>query len=151
MIVDFVSRDSYELGVIELENEYNFGSDEFEFDCMYLDGERLLEGNFPLKIKKLPHFKNIDKDKTVQYVINLWDEEAISNMMDDINYRNNNQDRQDYEQFYKYYYENKKEFYKYYVKTPVILPQQYIQNPKSLTDDERERLAWKVIIEKDRF
>ncbi|MHA1720644.1 MAG: hypothetical protein ACTSWX_11805, partial [Promethearchaeota archaeon] len=38
--------------------------------------------------------------------------------------------------------EIKNEFYKYYEKSPLILAQQYIQDPDSLTEDERERLAW---------
>jgi len=35
-------------------------------------------------------------------------------------------------------------FYKYYEKSPKVLCLQYIENPKSLTQDEKERLIWEA-------
>jgi hypothetical protein len=107
-----------DLGVIEVENEYDFEYDEYEFVDINLDGEGLLVGNLPLKLKHLPYFERNSRREYENY------------------------DEQERKQFFEYYYQNKKEFFTYYAKSPFVLAQQYIQDPNSLTSDEKERLAW---------
>ncbi|MHA2020033.1 MAG: hypothetical protein ACTSXY_17360, partial [Promethearchaeota archaeon] len=143
--------------------QYVFGGPYNSFNNdLYFSGEKILEGNFSLLLKK----KAISIDSSAEERAREWIQRVKKEEDDDI-YDYGNDDRYepwrrddswensndlkeltDDEKVFSYYNLNfnfneiKNEFYKYYEKSPLILAQQYIQDPDSLTEDERERLAW---------
>ncbi|MHA1647952.1 MAG: leucine-rich repeat domain-containing protein [Promethearchaeota archaeon] len=152
ILSDNLNRDQYVFG-----GPYNSSNND-----AYFSGEKIFEGNFSLLLKKKAF--NIDssaEDKAREWLIRVKEDEK-----DDI-YDYNNDDRYepwrrddswedsndlkeltDDEKAFSYFNlrfnfsANKGDFYRYYEKSPIILAQQYAKDPKSLTVDERERLAW---------